>query len=65
MEFQYLVNAHTRIQYTRDVQTILPKEPNYMGTKNSSIQNVQCIQKFLPKEPNLVPEPQVWTTLST
>ena len=26
--------------YTRDVQTILPKEPNYMGTKNSSIQNV-------------------------
>ena len=24
----------------RGVQTILPKEPNYMGTKNSSIQNV-------------------------
>ena len=43
------------------VQTILPKEPNYMGTKNSSIQNVY--KKYWPMEPNLVPEPQVWTTL--
>ena len=24
----------------------------------------KCIQKFWPKEPNLVPEPQVWTTLT-
>ena len=33
------------------VQTILPKEPNYMGTKNSSIQNVYK---------NFGPRSQIW-----
>ena len=37
--------------YTSGVQTILPKEPNYMGTKNSSIQNVYK---------NFGPRNQIW-----
>ena len=37
--------------YSIGVQTILPKEPNYMGTKNSSIQNVYK---------NFGPRSQIW-----
>ena len=38
--YSYFTIRTYSIQYCRGVQTILPKEPNYMGTKNSSIQNV-------------------------
>ena len=46
---QVRIIAHTL--YIRGVQTILPKEPNYMGTKNSSIQNVYK---------NFSPRSQIW-----
>ena len=39
-KYYFKVVFHKQTLRRRGVQTILPKEPNYMGTKISSIQNV-------------------------